>query len=59
MLRVVVQTAGVTQDCEVVNATTDERRIDLRIREQFGKEVRSDRPSRAKRDRSAGGGMVH
>ncbi len=59
MLRVVVQTAGVTQDCEVVNATTDEWRIDLRIREQFSKEVRSHRPSRAKRERSNGGGMVH
>ena len=59
MLQVVVQTARVTQDCELVNATTDERRIDLRICEQFGQEVRSHRPSQAKRDRSAGGGMVH
>ena len=59
MLQVVVQTPGVMQECEVVNVTTDERKLDLRIREQFGKEVRSERPSRAKRDRSAGGGMVH
>ena len=59
MLQVVVQTPGVTQGCEVVNATTDEWRIDLRIREQIGQEIGSERPSRAKPDRSDGGGVVH
>jgi len=58
MLQVVVQTPGMTQECEVVNANTDEWRIDLRIREQFGKAITSEGPRRTKQDRS-GGGMVH
>ena len=59
MLQVVVQTPAMKQECEVVSANTDEWRIDLRIREQFGKEIKPEGSSRAKQDRSKGGGMVH
>ena len=59
MLQVVVQTPAMKQECEVVSANTDEWRIDLRIRELFGKEIKPEGSSRAKQDRSKGGGMVH
>src|SRR3712207_1781581 len=56
MLQVVVQTSVMTQECEVVSANSDEWRIDLRIREQFGKEIKPEGSGGVKRDRSKGGG---
>ena len=59
MLNVVVGTPGRTHACAVVGAAADEWRIDLRIREQFGKEVGSEQSRRAKGNGSKGGGTVH